>query len=36
MNLLYMVLIGQIILFLIGAMYAIGQTKRQEIICRYL
>ncbi|MHC2834541.1 lysoplasmalogenase [Bacillus sp. F9_6S_D1_P_5] len=28
MNLLYMVLIGQIILFLIGAMYAIGQTKK--------
>lgn len=35
MNLLYMVLIGQIILFLIGAMYAVGQTKRQERICRY-
>ncbi|BCB35508.1 hypothetical protein BCJMU51_0401 [Bacillus cereus] len=28
MNLLYMVLIAQIILFLIGAMYAIGQTKK--------
>lgn len=36
MNLLYMVLIGQIILFLIGAIYAIGQTKKQQIICRYL
>ncbi len=30
MNLLYMVLIGQIILFLIGAMYAIGQTKKNK------
>ena len=30
MNLLYMVLIAQIILFLIGAIYAIGQTKEKK------
>ncbi|MGQ0513792.1 lysoplasmalogenase family protein, partial [Bacillus sp. D-CC] len=30
MNLLYMVLIAQIILFLIGAIYAIGQTKKKR------
>ena len=28
MNVLYIVLVGQIILFLMGAIYAIGQTKR--------
>ncbi len=30
MNLLYMVLIAQIILFLIGVIYAIGQTKKKR------
>ncbi|MGR4031190.1 lysoplasmalogenase, partial [Bacillus sp. ZZQ-131] len=31
MNLLYVVLIGQILLFFIGAIYAIGQTKRTKV-----
>ncbi|MGR4031187.1 lysoplasmalogenase, partial [Bacillus sp. ZZQ-131] len=30
MNLLYVVLIGQILLFLIGAIYAMRQTKRTK------